>query len=75
MVLDEAKILNKKILITDTAAREAVENYKGAMIFENTENGIFNGLRQVLSNTKEIDIEERQFNNENVLDEIRKILK
>ena len=28
MVLEEAKILNKPIIITNTAAREAVENYK-----------------------------------------------
>ena len=28
MVLLEAKLLNKKILITDTAAREAVQNYE-----------------------------------------------
>lgn len=37
MVLDEAKILNKRILITDTAAREAIVNYKSAMLFENSE--------------------------------------
>lgn len=37
MVLEEAKILGKSILITDTAAREAVNNYEKAIIFENTE--------------------------------------
>ena len=35
MVLEEAKILNKPIIITNTAAREAVENYKKAVIVEN----------------------------------------
>lgn len=28
MVIEEAKILNKPIIITDTAAREAVQNYE-----------------------------------------------
>ncbi len=28
MVLEEAKILNKPIIITDTAAREAIEKYE-----------------------------------------------
>ena len=37
MVLEEAKILNKPILITNTAAREAVGSYSNATIFENTE--------------------------------------
>ncbi len=37
MVLEEAKILNKPILITNTAAREAVGGYSNATIFENTE--------------------------------------
>lgn len=37
MVLEEAKILNKPILITDTAAREAVSNYPKSIIFNNTD--------------------------------------
>ena len=37
LVLDEAKILNKTILLTTTAAREAAEGYDKAYIFENTE--------------------------------------
>ena len=37
MVLEEAKILNKNILITNTAAREAVEGYNKKSIIENTE--------------------------------------
>lgn len=47
MVLEEAKILNKPILITDTAAREAVKDYKQATIFENTEVGLLEGLRNI----------------------------
>lgn len=48
MVLEEAKILKKPILITNTAAREAVENYENSKILENTENGIYEGLKNVI---------------------------
>lgn len=37
MVLEETKILNKPIIITDTAAREAVEKYENSVILDNTE--------------------------------------
>lgn len=37
MVIDEAKILNKIIIITNTAAKEALQNYKKSYILENTE--------------------------------------
>ena len=37
LVLDEAKILNKTILLTNTAAREAAQGYDKAYIFENSE--------------------------------------
>ena len=49
MVLDEAKILGKKIIITNTAAKESVENYDLAHVVENTEDGIFIGLKNILS--------------------------
>ncbi len=48
MVLEEAKILQKLILITDTAAREAVEDYPYSCIFENTTQGIEKGLEEIL---------------------------
>ena len=48
MVLDEAKILNKPIIITDTAAKESIENYDKAIVLKNTEEGIFDGLKQIL---------------------------
>ena len=47
MVLEEAKTLNKPILITDTAAREAVESYDAANIFPNTEEGLYEGLKKI----------------------------
>jgi glycosyltransferase involved in cell wall biosynthesis len=67
MVLDEAKILNKNILITDTAAKECVKNYSKAQVFENTEDGVYEGLKSVLQNAKK----EKQSTNENI-DEIAK---
>ena len=53
MVLDEAKILNKKIIITNTAAKEAVKDYSNAYILKNDENSIYEGLKEILtSNNK-----------------------
>ena len=48
MVLEEAKILNKPIIITDTSAKECVIEYDKAIIVENTEKGIFKGLSKEL---------------------------
>ncbi len=52
MVLDEAKILGKNILITDTAAREAVENYKSAIVIPNNESDIYESLKDVIKKGK-----------------------
>lgn len=49
MVIEEAKIFDKKIIITNTAAKECVENYKKALVLENTEKDIYEGLQKVLS--------------------------
>ena len=48
MVVEEAKILNKKIIITDTAARESFGDYENGMIVSNTEKGIFEGLSKMI---------------------------
>ena len=75
MVLEEAKILNKFIIITDTAAREAVEGYNNKCILENTEDGIFNGLSKVLENKNIEKIDESNFyDNRKNLDEIIKLI-
>ena len=52
MVLEEAKILGKSIIITDTAAREAVINYPNKIIIENSDEAIFSELGQVITNFK-----------------------
>ncbi len=72
MVLEEAKILNKAILITNTAAREAVSGYDNAMIFENSEEGLETGLRSI---TKKIENRvECLYENEERLVEIKRLL-
>lgn len=75
MVLEEAKILNKEIIITDTAAREAVRKYKNSMILENTEFGIFNGLEKVIKEgRKESEKTEGDYDNSDILEKIIEIL-
>lgn len=72
MVLEEAKILDKKILITDTAAREAVDGYKNANVFPNTEEGLYEGLKQIKSKP-EID-KTNHYNNTDRIGEIIKLI-
>lgn len=49
MVIEEAKVLGKRIIITDTAARECLVNYSNSLIVDNSEIGIFKGLADVIS--------------------------
>ena len=74
MVLEEAKILNKKIIITDTAARESIEGYKKGIILDNNDEGIYNGLLKIIkideNNDEDIDDEYQYDNN----DKIQKII-
>lgn len=48
MVIEEAKILRKYILTTDTAAREVLINYQNCMIVSNDEAGIENAIKTVI---------------------------
>jgi len=71
MVLEEAKILNKPIIITNTAAREAVRGYENATILENTDIGIYEGLKEIIAKSKEEKIQEEiEYDNSNILEEI-----
>lgn len=77
MTLVEAKILNKKILVTDTSARETVENYEKAQIFENSERGIYEGLKNVLINENKHNVQnsdQKEYDNSNIIEEVKKIL-
>lgn len=76
MVLEEAKILNKPIIITNTAAREAVENYKNAIIVENEEHEIYNKLKYVIENhLKVIQDEKQTYDNQHIIKELENLLK
>ena len=76
MVLEEAKILNKPILITNTAAREAVENYKNAMIVENDEHEIYNKLKYIIENNiRTFDDEKQTYENHHIIKQLEKLLK
>lgn len=77
MVLEEAKILGKDILITNTAAREAVEGYEYATIIENNENDIYKILKEkILKGKDAINKSEKtkDYNNEDIIQKIRNIL-
>lgn len=69
MVVEEAKILNKQILITDTAAREVVRDYNNSQVFENSEEGIYKGLKNSM-NKKKINYEENNYNNQYIIEKI-----
>lgn len=74
MVLEEAKILNKYILITNTAAKEAVENYSQSKVFENSEEGIYKGLKEILTTEKQKISNNKLYDNTNILNQIKEIL-
>lgn len=75
MVLEEAKILGKSIIITDTAAREAVQDYKDSIIIANSEEKIYQKLKQIISNFKRenIDIKEK-YDNSEIIQKIEKLV-
>ena len=74
MVLEEAKILNKYILITDTAAKEAVDNYENSKMFENSENAIYEGLKEVLTMKQKENSTDFKYNNLEIMEQIKQIL-
>lgn len=76
MVLEEAKILGKQIIITDTAAREAVEKYSNKIIVENTEEGIYNGLKNFIVNKEKIVKQDKTsiYDNNKIIDKVIKLV-
>ena len=73
MVIEEAKILNKPIIITDTAAREALANYKNSKILNNTEEGIYDGLKKAIED-KPQESKTEVYDNENIIEELKSML-
>ena len=77
MVLEEAKILNKSILATATAAKEAVINYDKKLVIENNKDAILNEMRNVLQGKYSILEAENKcyyYDNNNLIEEIKNIL-
>ncbi|MBR0427515.1 MAG: glycosyltransferase [Clostridia bacterium] len=77
MVLEEAKILNKPILVTNTAAAEAVKNYDRKLVIENNEEAIFESLKKIiLGECKFLEEETQDYNYDNkyLLEKIKGIL-
>lgn len=48
ITLYEAKLLKKFILITDNDSKEVVKDYSSKRIFENSEDGIYEGMKNIL---------------------------
>lgn len=77
MVLEEAKILGKTIIITDTAAREAVEKYEDSIIIENDEEKIYEKLKNILKDNKQKNNQTKEkttFDNSSIIDKIVKLV-
>ena len=77
MVLEEAKILGKTIIITNTAAREAVENYKNSIILDNSKEGIYNGLKEILKEKKQENIEKnriKEYDNSKIIGQVVELI-
>lgn len=77
MVLEEAKILNKAILVTNTAAKEAVINYDKKIIIENNEDAIFKEMKNFLEGKYSfLDEENENYNYDNkyLLEQVKNIL-
>ena len=77
MTILEARILNKQILITDTAARETVEGYSKSYITENSENGVYEGIKNVIKIVSSNDNKHKDdvYNNNDIIEKIEKLVK
>ena len=75
MVIEEAKILNKPIVITDTAAREAVQNYENSIIVSNNEEAIYTELKEILQkNIKSFSNKQEEYDNSKIITKLEKLL-
>ena len=74
MVIEEAKILNKNIIITNTAAKEAIVDYSKKLILNNTENAIYNGLKKVLKKEIIFENDKNYIKDDSVIEKIEAIL-
>lgn len=76
MVLEEAKILNKPIILTNTAATECANGYDKSIILENNFDGIVKGLEKELKsdNIKYLDnLKDKSNNSEEYYSKLQKL--
>lgn len=63
MVIEEAKVLNSYILLTNTAAREAVKNYKDkSLIVANSEMSMYDGFAKYITELGKLKLVEEEVN-------------
>lgn len=74
MVIEEAKILNKYIAITDTAARETLTNYeKNSIIVQNNEEGIEKAIKHIVDKKENLyskTDEDTNYDNKSIINKI-----
>lgn len=77
MTVLEAKVLNKPILITNTAAREAVAGYEKSYIAKNTDDGVFEGIKNSITMLSKWKSEQgtAYLDNYNIIKQIEKLVK
>ena len=76
MVLEEAKILDK-FIITNTTAKEVVQNYKKSIVLENNGEAIYKGLKDIIINREKYEKQENikeEYNNDKILEKIKEII-
>ena len=77
MVLEEAKILEKFIIITNTASREVIEQYDKSIILENNENDIYEGMKEIIQNSNELlkkSNNNKTYDNQEIIEKIKQII-
>lgn len=77
MVLEEAKILHKYILATNTSSREVLVNYpKNSYITENSEEGIYKALKKAINEKNKLLKLENSFeyNSNKIIEKIEKTI-
>ena len=77
MVVEEAKILKKFVVVTNTSAREVLFDYaRNSLIVNNDEEGIEQGIKYIIENKKKILEKNNDFVYENnkIIDKIVKVI-
>lgn len=77
MVVEEAKILNKYIAVTNTSAREVLLNYaNNSIIVKNSEDGIEEAIQDIIKNKNKIlkENDKYVYTNLKIIDKICKVI-